>query len=101
MPEQRFCIAQRQSLGGRMYIHGEGNRTDGLNGFGHEPAKASRPKHQWRGLPASAFDTKRNLRQKTQVIGNAKRTEPRKRMSIAQTKMNRFAVRTENVHQIA
>src|SRR6266581_1587347 len=83
-----------------MNLQGEGNTADGLDGLAHNPGKPSRAKHQRHRPPAAIIETKRYLCQKTQVIGNAKRTERRKRMSVVQMKMHRFAQRTETLHQI-
>src|SRR5436309_5291738 len=48
MLEQRRRIAQRQTVCGRMNLQGEGNTPgpDRPDGFGHDPEKPSRTKHQ-------------------------------------------------------
>src|SRR5580765_7859559 len=83
-----------------MNFQSEGNNADGFAGFGHNPTKPGWAKHQRHRPPATILETKRYLRQKTQVIGYAKRTERRKGMRVVQMKMHRFAQRTESLHQI-
>ena len=50
--------------------------------------------------PAAVFKIERDFHQKTQMIGNAKRTERRKGMTVMQMKMNGFADGTESLNHI-
>src|ERR1044071_7932371 len=76
---------------------GHTSGADGVNGFGDNFLQAGWTEHWQQETTAQVLESDRYFRQKTEVVGIAERTKPRKGVAIVQMKMDRFAYGSQMV----